>query len=281
VPTSEQRVETVALATLFPSPSNPRHNDDALPSVSGPANPSASPRKRQRVQAACPSCALVRQIIQECAAKPLPVCRSCAARLKPRKKRRGTTTPCATCGTRFYRKPCEAEKRYCSHGCASEAKRRYRPESRTCWTCGSQFTYTPKPHSNTAGHYCSVQCRNDGYLGVVHGDPLRRAAADRNGWRSRRDRLVRDGHDFCAVCGVRSGRLHVHHIEGYRNVQHDDLSTVVSLCPRHHALLERWTKCIVALEPVRRRHAALCILGCLGDSWAYHSGRALAQGGER
>jgi ParB-like chromosome segregation protein Spo0J len=33
VPTSELRVETVALATLFPSPSNPRHNDDAVEHV--------------------------------------------------------------------------------------------------------------------------------------------------------------------------------------------------------------------------------------------------------
>ena len=33
MPTSELRVETVALATLFPSPSNPRHNDDAVEHV--------------------------------------------------------------------------------------------------------------------------------------------------------------------------------------------------------------------------------------------------------
>ena len=33
VPTSELRVEIVALATLFPSPSNPRKNDDAVEHV--------------------------------------------------------------------------------------------------------------------------------------------------------------------------------------------------------------------------------------------------------
>jgi len=42
----------------------------------------------------------------------------------------------------------------------------------------------------------------------------------------------------------------------------------VTLCPRHHRLLEQWTRRIVKLHPERRRHAAFGILGCLGDSWA-------------
>lgn len=52
-----------------------------------------------------------------------------------------------------------------------------------------------------------------------------------------------------------------------------------TVCPRHHILLEAWTRRTVKLETPRKFHSAMVILGCLGDSWVYHSGRALAQEG--
>lgn len=236
------------------------------------------PRTRQRVEVTCPGCGKARIVRSNSFRESPPRCRACASRLPRRqRKKNGSTIPCALCRTPFYRYPSETTKRFCSHECASRGKKRYRPEARTCRTCGAGFDYTPKPRSNTSGHYCSLRCRDTGYLGVVHGAPSKKAKSERRGWRSRRNRFLREGHDFCAVCGVREP-LHVHHIEGYRNTRFDDLRTVVTVCPRHHALLEKWTKCIVKLEPVRRRHAALVILGCLGDSWAFHSGRALAAG---
>jgi hypothetical protein len=235
-------------------------------------------RRRKQIRTTCKSCGETRTITWESKGEPPALCRTCSSKVRRRRKRTGTTIPCGTCGVPVYRHPGNTEKRYCSQACAGVGKRRYEKETRACWTCGSEFQYTPRPFSNNSGHYCSRDCRNAGYIGVVNGDPAQVAKTDRHGWRSRRDAFVQEGNDFCAVCGKRSGRLHVHHIEGYRNVHHDDLSTVVTLCPKHHKLLERWTRLIKGLEPARRRHAAIGILGCLGDSWAYHSGKALAEG---
>lgn len=116
-------------------------------------------------------------------------------------------------------------------------------------------------------------------MGVIHGDADRIAATDRPGWRSRRNRFVRSGNDFCAVCGKDSGRLHVHHIEGHHNVAFADLRTVVTLCPKHHVSLEPFTRKIAALPPLRRRHAALVLLGLLGDGLAAARGARLTREG--
>jgi len=69
----------------------------------------------------------------------------------------------------------------------------------------------------------------------------------------------------------------VHHVEGYRNVSFDDLTTVITVCPKHHRVLEKFTNIIRGWPPERRRLAALVLLGVLGDTRAYHVGRALLE----
>ena len=91
--------------------------------------------------------------------------------------------------------------------------------------------------------------------------------------------LALSGNRFCTVCGRVSGRLHVHDIEGYRNVAFDDLSTVVTVCPRHHVLLERWTQKIVRLSAPLRRDLALVIAGHLWERQQLLLGLALRRKG--
>jgi hypothetical protein len=149
---------------------------------------------------------------------------------------------------------------------------------RTCGACGERFESHPRPFSNSKGKYCSRKCRDAAFLGVVNGDAARPARTERSGWRSHRDRFVLNGNDFCAICGVSSGRLHVHHIEGHRNVAFDDLSTVVTVCPKHHSALEALTARIAVFTPTARRTAALVILGLLGDTRCEHQGRRVLAG---
>lgn len=280
-------VEIVPISRLFCSPTNPRNNDAAVPHVAETQHlartcGSRERPPRRRVDVTCPTCGAARLVVHESRrAPPAQNCRQCAAAQRRSRPRTGTTVPCLTCSTPVYRNPADTKKRFCSQKCAADGKRRYPTEVRTCWACGDQFNFTPKPRSNTSGHYCSIECRNRGYVGVVHGDPATPAACDRRAWRSQRQKFFSAGNDFCAVCGTREGRLHVHHIEGYRNVDHEDQTPLVTLCPKHHCLLEPWTRRIANLDPDRRRRAAFGILGCLGDSWAYHAGKALVAGGAR
>lgn len=186
---------------------------------------------------------------------------------------------CVRCQSPFYRYPSEAGRRYCSVRCANTARRRYERSQRACGQCGRKFECAPRPFSNSTGRFCSLTCKRRAFLGVIHGDADRFAATDRPGWRSRRNRFVRSGNDFCAICGTDSGRLHVHHIEGARNVAFDDLRTLVTLCPKHHAALEPFTRKIESVPPLRRRHAALVLLGLLGDALAARRGARLTRKG--
>jgi hypothetical protein len=127
--------------------------------------------------------------------------------------------------------------------------------------------------------FCSRRCRDDGALGVIHLDPSRPAAGDRFGWRSRRNAFLRAGNDFCILCGKRDGRLHVHHIEGYRNTDYDDTRTLVTVCPRHHSRFELFTKQLALRPAPDRRRIALLIKAALGDLWCEYAGLALLEGG--
>jgi hypothetical protein len=99
------------------------------------------------------------------------------------------------------------------------------------------------------------------------------------GWRRVRARFLNAGNDFCVICGRGSGRLEVHHVEGHRNTQWDDLATVVTVCPGHHRVLERYTTKIRAWSDASRRRAALVLLGVLGDRKCELAGaRLLAKG---
>ncbi len=184
----------------------------------------------------------------------------------------------AHCASKFYRYPYDKSHRFCSHRCASDAKRRYAIELHRCRQCGNAFDYSAKPFSNSTGEYCSLACKRCAFLGVINGDASRKAATTRPGWRSRRNRFFREGNACCAICGTTSGRLHVHHIEGHLNVAPDDLTTVTTVCVKHHSRLEILTRAISGLKPEQRRLVALVVLGALGDTRAIHTGRMVLRG---
>jgi hypothetical protein len=256
-------VQRVALASLRVDPANARlHGERNHPGQ-------GVQRRRARVTVHCPDCDQPRSVRRDSFLDQPPRCRSCSSKRNHRPRARtGSTAACLHCHSPFYRHPSEMTKRYCSPRCGNAARRRYERSERACGECGRKFEYTPRPFSNSAGKYCSLACKRKAFLGGIHGKADQIAATERPGWRSIRNRFVRNGNDFCAVCGTDSGRLHVHHIEGHRNVAVDDLSTVVTLCPKHHLSLEKFTTKIAALPPLRRRHSALVLLGLLGDGLA-------------
>lgn len=224
-------------------------------------------RNRTMVDVTCVDCGQSRSIRSDSFTVGTKIrCRPCSSRRNrpgPR-TRKGVTLGCVFCGKEFYRHPGDV-KRFCSHRCASDGKRRYKLEEHQCVSCGRKFQYSQKPYSNSSGNYCSRACRDRAYLGVVNGNPGHASKGERIGWRSRRDKFVRNGNDFCVICGVGSGRLHVHHIEGHRNVHYDDLTAVVTVCPKHHCALELITREIVSLPPRARREAALAVMAYLEE----------------
>jgi len=269
------------------SPALPRPPDSppAISSATPEPKPAAAlvwARRRARVEVACPACGATRTIRRDSFAEAPPRCRSCANRANGAKAVRhlaGASRPCAGCGQDFYAHPSEASRRFCSAPCASLDRRRYTQQARTCRTCGREFRFAPKPFSNSSGTFCSRECRDIGFLGLVYGDPARPAVGDRFGWRSRREAFFEAANNFCIVCGRTGGRLHVHHVEGYRNTDFDDASTLVTACPKHHVALESFTRTIAERPEAARRRAAFLLKAVLGDSWCLHAGRLLLQGG--
>lgn len=194
----------------------------------------------------------------------------------PRPKRRtGAVVPCAHCGQGFYRRKCEVDRRFCSAGCGNMHKRKYAPTMRECATCGAGFVASDKPHSNSAGRYCSLACRNRGYVGKYRGQPAHYTRGNRPGWRSIANRHKADGNGFCIRCGTSKGRLLVHHIEPYRVQQNNERLNLVTACTACHPKLERWSERIARMPSHARPTAVAIVSGVLGDSWCIHSGRRI------
>lgn len=76
---------------------------------------------------------------------------------QPRKKRRGTTTPCEVCGVPVYANRSERLKgagRYCSPACHNIAQSKP-PVLKECETCGAEMRLKP---SQAGRRYCSRKC---------------------------------------------------------------------------------------------------------------------------
>jgi hypothetical protein len=191
-------------------------------------------------------------------------------------RRTGEFVSCGYCGTAYYQRRSESGRRYCSPGCANAARAVYAKQTRVCASCGREFAFTPKPRSNSAGRYCSLHCRNAGYLGCYHGRPARYVGGHRPGWASLSRSFRRGGNDFCAICGRSDCRLAVHHIEPYRVARDNRDVNLVTLCPRHHGLMERVSERIATWPESARRRAVLVIQGLLCDQYHLLLGLRLA-----
>jgi heterodisulfide reductase subunit B len=194
--------------------------------------------------------------------------------------RRGQTVACQCCGTTFYRRPCEENRRFCSLKCANTSRRRHPRFVRTCPSCFKSFETPLRPRSNSVGRYCSFECRNKGYLGKYHGKPAYGCASHRRGWARIRKRHIAANNDFCVACGTRSGRrLQVHHIEPYRLSANNDSGNLVTACTKCHARLERISERIAAMPPSLRPVAVAVVAAHLEDRWCVFQGRRLRSRG--
>lgn len=248
-------------------------------STSEPGDPSAGqePGEERRGRwiykaSVCPDCGVPRFVRPDVHRASGNLCKSCslrrAAKTRRNRSRRGRTVPCAVCGDAFYAHPSQSDKRFCSARCASLGRRKYLREQRQCAGCGVEFTWAPKPFSNSSGHYCTRRCRNRAYRGVIHGDASRPARTSRSAWRSLRRAFVESGHATCVVCNEEPRRLEVHHIVHHRHTDPDDASCLVAVCHRHHMLLEEYTRLIDPLPASERRLAAFLLLGVLNSYWS-------------
>jgi hypothetical protein len=159
----------------------------------------------------------------------------------------------------------------CSPACGNASRRRYPREKRACRTCGGEFVWSAKPHSNSAGTYCSIACRDEGYAmaGGYHGHRPR--------WRGKRNRFFEKNNDFCARCGRRDGRLPVHHVVPYRVSRDDSEGNLLTLCPRCHAAEEVRSTAIAAAPPEDWPMALAVVQAQYHDLWHLHQGRRLLQ----
>lgn len=184
-------------------------------------------------------------------------------------RRKGTDETCAQCGASYYRHACTPDRRACSVACGNASRQRYERSERSCKTCAKLFVHIPKPHSNSAGTYCSIECRNTGYAAEATHYGVK---GHRTRWRARRNRFINAGNDFCARCGERGGRLEVHHVEPYRLSRNDDPANLVTLCHPCHAKLEPLSSQVEALPAHKRGIAVAIIQAHLQDSWLLHKG---------
>lgn len=188
-------------------------------------------------------------------------------------RRRGSHASCARCGAAFYRFPSDADRRYCSARCGNLSRRRYQREVRICASCGASFTWTPRPRSNSSGHYCSRRCRDDAYRAMAPADAVR---GRRPRWRSARRAFMAAGNDFCVGCGARDRRLDVHHVEPYRLSRDDRPRNLVSACRACHRPLDRLADLIAAeRRPERRAFLVAVVQAALHDAWHLHQGRRI------
>jgi hypothetical protein len=201
----------------------------------------------------CQACG---KIIRSRPADPRKYCsRACSITSHP--------VECDHCGQTFTRRPCEGDRRFCSKRCAGIGKRVYRKESRACLTCGATFDFSPKPHSNSTGHYCSRPCYDRSLLGQYRGRPAFGFRDHRPGWASIARQFKAAGNDSCFRCGKKTGRLSVHHLEPYRIRQNNEFWNLVTACPKCHSFLERFSDWIEGLPFPCRRAAVLLVKSSL------------------
>jgi hypothetical protein len=193
-------------------------------------------------------------------------------------RRLGEYVNCLHCRGAFYRRKSESTRRFCSAACANTHKTRYPKSQRLCAVCGGIFLANDKPFSNSKGRYCSLPCRNKGYLGMYHGAAAHGHRGHRPGWRSIAQRHLAQDNRFCVLCGAGTGRrLSVHHIEPYRVAHNNDTLNLVTACSECHPRLERISDRIAVL-PADLRTIAVAIVGAhLDDWWCVHQGRRLIQ----
>lgn len=186
-------------------------------------------------QVTCVDCRMARFIRFDSHAKR---CASCASKVKAkpstvRRKKSGRMISCVNCGKNVYSFPYE-KRMYCSKACFDSFRRKNVREKRQCRTCGKEFIYIVKPHSNSSGTYCSFACRNDGYAKM---NPNPKSKYLR--WRPARRAHINAGNDHCFFCGIKPKRISVHHIIPLANGGTHEKNNLLTVCPKCHVKAEK------------------------------------------
>lgn len=234
-----------------------------------------SGRSRGYIEISCPTCSAKRLVRADYAKTKPGYCRKCTGVMGrivsgPRKKL-GTDKNCTQCGKEFYAHKYDSERLFCSKECFDESRRKYPIETRICLLCEKEFTGRDRPHSNSTGKYCSVNCKR------IHIANLLRknfGPKTRPGWRVARNNFIKEN-NFCVRCGREDGRLVVHHIIPNRVSQNHDRGNLITLCQKCHSAVEPSSDMILSL-PENIRSAAVAVLRSnFSDNWHVFQGRRI------
>lgn len=179
----------------------------------------------------------------------------CEKLAKPRIKK--VIVWCNNCGKELKRYPSQIEPHnFCDHNCHDKWQRgksnlkNSKPKIiKNCMFCGRVFNVTP---SRKDARFCSLQCRNKHYSGIVTGFLSGEKHWNWKGgyepyygpnWESQRKRALERDNYHCRICGS-NNRLAVHHIIPFREFgllrykEANQLSNLVTLCNSHHSRME-------------------------------------------
>lgn len=180
------------------------------------------------------------------------------------KPKTGSFKKCIRCEKEMWVHKYNTVKKFCSRDCFANHKRIYDKVLKQCKQCSKTFVWNDRPRSNSKGVYCSLECRNLGYANVASiGDVTER----RSRWRSVRKAFIKKGNDFCALCGIREARLHVHHVIPYKVSYDNTDNNLVTVCPKCHARCEKSSRNILKLEGEHRKLAVLIFQADMQDFW--------------
>ena len=172
------------------------------------------------------------------------ICRRCASARgwkasssKPQNERwRTDRKPCATCG-----KPIRETLGYTY--CSVTCRMKHKITDRVCKTCGKTFQVLKSVLSektNSAGNFCCRSCYEKWLCNSE------RTTGRGSQWKKTRALKV-SKQPFCALCGTFKD-IQVHHIVPFRLTHDNSQENLVSLCVKHHKVVESITHDIEIVE---------------------------------
>lgn len=230
-------------------------------------------RIKEYKNVSCPVCNEQRMARKDSLKKSSGTCGSCQSKLNSKKNRPNRKTGkyenCLNCNQSFwlYRHLFD-QKKYCSKSCADAAKTTYQKEIRSCKSCNGFFLFSMKPNSNSSGNYCSLSCRNKGYLREGF-------KKNRSGWKRIRNEFIKNGNDFCSNCAI-PDKIQVHHLIPYRISKNNHDMNLVSLCAKCHSKIEHLTWKIEQRHREKMEDYIAIIAAQLEEKWHIIKGNQIA-----
>ena len=155
------------------------------------------------------------------------------------KRQKPIEITCKNCGKVFVRYVGNVNKNahnlFCSKECSIKFRKGERI-TRECKHCGKEFTiYKSSLKTNASGNYCSKRC---------YWNDMTVPKKGYNGFGAAK-RLYFGKEQICAICGT-TNKIHIHHIIPNRLTQDQSKENLIPLCARHHIMIERETRDLLA-----------------------------------